>query len=241
MTQLLSAPSDIASWDWYVDVEGGEVLNSTTSLALSISRVLDRQSLMDLSEIRVSWHLHGQGPIGFRSLISLRDIQELNAEVMAERIMSSRPAGYSDTHAGQIELLGAGYLINANGERRREEQLVDVSLLVTPDCISVALGVRHDIWMWFDFSGRSHEKIYNSNKPRLSEPLKEISEVLKTETTPRRSYLFCHTRRRWYSNPGRLPERTWTRRNTCCDGDCSGPWDELIGSTAAQVSAPMSR
>src|SRR5690625_1973545 len=184
MTQLLSAPSDIASWDWYVDVEGGEVLNSTTSLALSISRVLDRQSLMDLSEIRVSWHRHGQGPIGFRSLISLRDIQELNAEVMTERIMSSRPAGYSDTHAGQIELLGSGYWINANGERRREEQLVDVSLLVTPDYISVALGVRHDIWMWFDFSGRPNEKIYNSNKPRLSEALKEISEVLKTETIP---------------------------------------------------------
>ena len=154
MTQLLSAPSDIASWDWYVDVESGEVLNSATSLALSISRVLDRQSLMELSEIRVSWHRYGQGPIGFRSLVSLRGIQGLNAEVMTERIMSSQPAGYPDTHAGQIELLGSGYWINANGERKREEQLVDVSLLVTPDYISVALGVRHDIWLWFDFSGR---------------------------------------------------------------------------------------
>src|SRR5699024_3415936 len=178
-----------------------------------ISRVLDRQSLMDLSEIRVSWHRHGQGPIGFRSLISLRDIQELNAEVMTERIMSSRPAGYSDTHAGQIELLGSGYWINANGERRREEQLVDVSLLVTPDYISVALGVRHDIWMWFDFSGRPNEKIYNSNKPRLSEAFKEISEFLKTETIPG-DPTYLPRPKKMGQQSRTPPERTWPRRNT---------------------------
>lgn len=132
---------------------------------------------------------------------------------MAERIMSSRPAGYSDTHAGQIELLGAGYWINANGERRREEQLVDVSLLVTPDYISVALGVRHDIWMWFDFSGRPHEKIYNSNKPCLSEAFKEISEFLKTETIPG-DPTYLPRPKKMGQQSRTPPERTWPRRNT---------------------------
>lgn len=109
----------------------------------------------------------------------------MSSKVLSERIMSSQPAGFPDSHAGQIEILGSGYWINADGERKREEQLVNVSLLVTPDDISVALGVHHDIWMWFDFSGRPHQSIYNNNKPRLSETLKEISEVLKTDIIPR--------------------------------------------------------
>lgn len=183
MTRPLSAPSEIAYWDWYVDIENGEVLNSATAITLSISKALDRHALMELSEVRVSWHRLGQGSIGFRSLVPLRGIQGLSAEIMAEMIMSSQPAGFPDTYAGQIELLGSGYWINADGERNREEQLVNVSLLVTPDDISVALGVHHDIWMWHDFSGRPHQNVYN-NKPRLSEILKEISEILKTEITP---------------------------------------------------------
>lgn len=108
----------------------------------------------------------------------------MSSKVLSERIMSSQPAGFPDSYAGQIEILGSGYWINADGERKREEQLVNVSLLVTPDDISVALGVRHDIWMWFDFSGRPHQSIYNNNKLRLSETLKEISEVLKTDIIP---------------------------------------------------------
>lgn len=184
MTQLLSAPSEIASWDWCIDIEPGDGLEDASTMTLSISRILECQSLMELTRLQVSWHRRGQGPIGFRSLISIRDPRGLNTEALAEQIMASQPAGYPETEVGQIELLGSGYWINANGEKKREGRLIDVSILVTPDDISVTLGVRHDIWMRFDFSGKPHPNIYNSNKVRLSDTLKEIEETLGAETIP---------------------------------------------------------
>lgn len=115
----------------------------------------------------------------------------MNKELVSERITESQPVGHPDTHVGQIELLGSGYWINADGEKKREERLVDVSILLSPDDISVALGVRHDIWMWFDFSGKPHPKVYNNNKTRLSEALKEIEEALGTDTIPGDSTYFA--------------------------------------------------
>lgn len=184
MTQILSASSEIASWDWYVEIENGKVLDSASAMTLSISRALDQKALMELAGIQISWHRHGQGSIGFRSRVSLCDLQRLNEEFITERITESQPVGHTDTHVGQIELLGSGYWINADGKKKRVNRLVDVSILLDPDDISVALGVRHDIWMWFDFSGKPHPKVYYNNKTRLSEALKEIEGILGTDTIP---------------------------------------------------------
>lgn len=184
MTQLLSASRDIASWDWYVDNENSQGLGKASGMVLSVSEILTRHSLLELDEVRVSWHKFGHGSIGFRSLVSLNGAGDLSAGVLADRITASQPVGCPEAYVGQIDLLGSGFWINSSGEMKLENRLVDVSLLIDPVDISVALSVRHDIWMWFDFSGIPHSEVYHNNAPRLSAALREIEEALETEIIP---------------------------------------------------------
>ncbi|GGU29420.1 hypothetical protein [Streptomyces lavendofoliae] len=53
-----------------------------------------------------------------------------------------------------------------------------------PTGLAAELSVHHDIWGWYDFSGRPHPDVYRHNAPRLAAAIKELSSVLGLPPEP---------------------------------------------------------
>jgi hypothetical protein len=182
MTLLLSSPEPSASWSWEVETEGEDNLEHCTRAAISVAKVLKKHELLNLSQIKVSWHRWGYGPTEFDSLIGIYEGPSVSPEFLGKKITASQPIGQPDTNAGQVELIGNGVWINAHGEKKREHRLVGSDIFVHDFGFAVTLWVMHDIWSWYDFSGRPHPEVYHNNAPRLTAALKEIEAALGVET-----------------------------------------------------------
>lgn len=135
-------------------MEGDGNLEHGVRAAISVAGILKKHGLLDLSQMQVSWHRWGKGFIGFDSLISLREGAGVVPEDLLRKIAASQPMGHADTSAERFDLFGPGVWIDANGEKKREQKLVGSSLFVHELGIAVTLWVMHDIWSWYDFSGR---------------------------------------------------------------------------------------
>lgn len=61
---------------------------------------------------------------------------------------------------------------------------MELSFRLYRDGMSAKISVHHDIWKWFDFTGRPHPEVYNRNAPRLAEALRELNSVLGVELEP---------------------------------------------------------
>lgn len=184
MTLLLSSPEISASWSWELELEGNHYLDRVAETAILLSEVLGENNLMDLTHISVHWLRKGYGFIGTRSTISNSRGDKADAAGLVDRVLASQPVRHTDTEPRKLVLSGSGVWIDAEGEEHRDHGLIEATLFVTPDDIDVNLGVRHDIWSWYDFSGTPHPEIYHGNAPRLSAALKKIEERLETETVP---------------------------------------------------------
>jgi hypothetical protein len=182
MTLLLSSPETYASWNWEIEEESDDNLDHAARAAVSIAGILKKHELLNFTQMKISWHRWGSGPVGVRSLISVHEGPDVSAEDLTRMVAASQPVGYTDTYAGRLELIGPGVWINAAGEKKREQELVGVSLSVDESGIYVILWVIHDIWSWYDFSGRPHPEVYHNNAPRLTAALKEIEAALGVET-----------------------------------------------------------
>ncbi|SHI56736.1 hypothetical protein SAMN05421803_101603 [Nocardiopsis flavescens] len=184
MTRLLSSPETTAAWNWEIETESdGENgnLGRGARAALSMAEILKKHGLLDLSQMMVSWHRAGVGPIGFRSLISMHEGASTSPDDLVQMISASRPAGYTDALAGQLELLGPGVWINNEGHTKREQKLIGAFLSMDEFAVWGTLWVMHDIWSYYDFSGQPHPEVYNNNAPRLASVLKEIETSLDVE------------------------------------------------------------
>lgn len=184
MTRLMSTSGHTAYWSWEIDSESDQNINIASELALSTSEILRSRNLMNLSEVRVRWHRAGQGYFGYKSLINVFEGETVDAQELTDRILASQPMKYPDAEPGLLGLSGPGVWIDSDGEERKDHGLIDISFFITPWDIDVTLGVRHDIWSWFDFSGIPHPEIYQKNAPRLTSVIKEMEELLGIETTP---------------------------------------------------------
>jgi hypothetical protein len=184
MTILPSIPGISASWSWELELDDDLYLDRVVETAILISEILQEHKLMDLDQIDVHWLRKGHGFIGMRSVISNSGGDKADAAELVNRILASRPVRYTDTEPKKLVLSGPGCWVDTEGEEHRGHGLIEVTLFVTPEDIDVSLGVRHDIWSWYDFSGNAHPEIYRRNAPRLSAVLKEIEERLGTETIP---------------------------------------------------------
>ncbi|MFF3157911.1 hypothetical protein [Streptomyces sp. NPDC057910] len=177
MSTLLRAPKECGAWYWDLYDFAAPGLESALSVAARMCDVLARRELLAPSELKYNWYVLNAGTTGITSTLELA-LNPLGDPNLPERVRGSRPATHPSADIATIKVLGTGTWIDAHGQPRTEHGLVDLSLSTAPTGLSAELSVHHDIWGWFDFSGRPHPEVFRNNAPRLAAALDELTTVL---------------------------------------------------------------
>ncbi|AXE86053.1 hypothetical protein [Streptomyces sp. Go-475] len=79
----------------------------------------------------------------------------------------------------------------AGGELVRQENLFRLGASSFADFVTVDLVTHTDVWLPYDLKGRHRQEVYTANGPRLAAVLRDLSEVLGSETDPDDSTYFA--------------------------------------------------
>ncbi|GGO53666.1 hypothetical protein GCM10012287_40860 [Streptomyces daqingensis] len=100
--------------------------------------------------------------------------QTLNDEVKAALDAGQKIGGVNARISGSAVVLGGTC----------EENAFSIGASAFLDYVSIDLVTFSDAWMPFDLRGCSQPAVHERNAPRLSAALRDLSEVLDTETDP---------------------------------------------------------
>ncbi|WP_306368761.1 hypothetical protein [Nocardiopsis sp. CC223A] len=182
---LPTAPAPIATWSWEASSDTDDLTLADACTRLhTAADVLAGEGLCAPRTLRVSWLRPGEGYSGFASVMDLDPAAEFTAADMAAQVPVGRPAGLPDAEPQALTVAGPGTWIDAAGEERRAHGLVEATVYLAPWFLEVTVGVRHDVWLRADFSGRPHPQVYRRNAPRLAAALEGIEKALGLETSP---------------------------------------------------------
>ncbi|MET8028800.1 hypothetical protein [Streptomyces avermitilis] len=182
MSTLRRAPQECGSWFWDLCEVAAPELESALSTAERMSRVLARLQLLTPAGLEYGWHVLDVGATGMASNLELT--QPWGASSLAERLRGSRPVAFPAAEISSVHVTGTGTWFDATGKPRKEPRLIDLSVSPDPTGLSAELSVHHDIWGWYDFSGRPHPEVHRQNAPRLAAALKELIVVLGVSAEP---------------------------------------------------------
>ncbi|MEU1037350.1 hypothetical protein [Streptomyces sp. NPDC005907] len=172
----MRAPRNCGSWFWDFDGIAAPGLESALATAASMSEVLGRLELLTPASLEYRWYVMDVGAIGVTSTLELPT--RLSDPTLAERLRGSRPVAFPEAEIDTVHVVGSGIWIDAAGKRREEPGLIELSVSPAPTGLSAELTVHHDIWAWYDFSGRPHPDVHRRNAPRLATALKKLTAVL---------------------------------------------------------------
>ncbi|WP_143831757.1 hypothetical protein [Nocardiopsis sp. CNR-923] len=195
VTLLPSARGVVASWEWLQETPDGRDPLLGVSIASRVSQVLGARKLLEVKRLEISWDQKGMGPIGVGSVISIPPGEQLDADAMLARIADSQPKAYPNSRAYRIYMTGPGVWIDAQGDEKSEPRLVDFMVDVQIFGVAGVLGVIHDIWSWYDFSGNPHPLVYQNNAPRLAAAIRDVEDSLGVETEPGEATLYAEPER----------------------------------------------
>jgi hypothetical protein len=166
MSTLLRAPRECGSWWWEFDDAAAPVLDASLSTLAHCVDVLAEHDLLHPHRLEYGWYVPGSGGFGVSTTLALTTA--LSDPALPERILSTRPVGFPTAEVADIRVVGAGTWLDAQGMPHRETGLVDIEVTPDPDSFAIELTVHHDVWMFYDFSGRPHPEIQKRNAPRLA-------------------------------------------------------------------------
>lgn len=185
MSTLMRAPKHVGSWYW--DLEeitptgpAPELIAATLAAAAKITEVLKTADLLSVNKIEYSWRVPQHQWPSLRSVLFI-PVTPLDDPKLLETILGTRPSAFPSAVINNLYISGMGTWFNTDGEPRREPELVNLSLSPNPLGISADVDVHHDIWGWFDFSGRPHPEVYHRNAPRLEAALRDITALFGVE------------------------------------------------------------
>lgn len=182
MSTLLRSPRECASWTWDLEEHVPPGLASALSVAARMSAVLRESELLAPESLEWDWIVDGSGGTGLITRMSL--LGPIDDEEVPLRVARSRPVGFPDAQVGSVLVVGSGTWIDARGEKRAEQRLVE--LTVAPDAPGfwAELAVFHDIWGPFDFRGLRHPEVEQQNAPRLAVALRALDALLGVTAEP---------------------------------------------------------
>lgn len=185
MPTLMRAPKQVGSWYW--DLEeitpngtDSELIAATLAAAAEFAEILKGYGLLNVNKIEYSWNVPNHRWTSLRSALFV-PVTPLNDPKLLEMMLGSQPSAFPDAPIDDFYISGTGTWFNSDGEPRREPELINLSLSPSSLGISAELNVHHDVWGWFDFSGRPHPEVYNRNAPRLAEALQDITSHFGVE------------------------------------------------------------
>ncbi|WP_030374825.1 hypothetical protein [Streptomyces rimosus] len=177
------ASTPVARWTWGRDEQAEDKIAACLNeLVTAYAALLRHRLVSDASKVSVSVHEAGKpNTFLFRGELELNatrpdPTQQLTAAVKAALLPGKIGAVYADTN-------GAGIIIDGD-EQLRVDRLFQVGASMLLDYVSVDLVTFSDAWMPYDLKGRSQPATYASNAPRLSAALRDLSEVLDSDTDP---------------------------------------------------------
>lgn len=181
MSTLMRSPRACGSWYWDLEDVTSPDLESALIVTGKMTEVLRRLDLLTPAMLEYGWYMRGSGTVGVISRLILNT--PIDDPSVPGRVLGSQPSAFPEAQVNQFDVIGSGKWFDAAGKSRKD-QLVELS--VSPDDLgmSATLSVHHDIWKWFDFTGRPHPEVYNRNAPRLAEALRELNSVLGVELEP---------------------------------------------------------
>ncbi|WP_239096233.1 hypothetical protein [Streptomyces sp. SID11385] len=176
MSRLMRAPEECGSWEWALGGAAPPGLASGLDVAARMAAVLRGRGLLEPEQVEWFWFVYDVGDIGIRTVLPVRG--RLDSADLGRRVEASRPSGYPDARVGNLSVLGRGVWIDAEGEERREEGLVVLSVDPDERELSADVAVFHDVWGYFDFRGVPHPEVHRRNAPRLAAALGELDALL---------------------------------------------------------------
>ncbi|OLZ59014.1 hypothetical protein AV521_46045 [Streptomyces sp. IMTB 2501] len=188
MSTLKRAPRPCGTWFWDLEDFAPAGLDSALVTASRMAEVLLKQDLLLPQQLEYGWFVYGSGGINIRTTLALT--VPLSDASLPDRVRASRPVGFSDAEVDDLYVTGPGHWLDAVGESHREPRLVELSVSPAPVGLSAELAVYHDIWAWFDFSGRPHPDVHRRNAPRLAAALKDLNELFGVDGEPGEPTIF---------------------------------------------------
>lgn len=179
MTTLLRAPRECASWYWDLDGIVSPGIESALRVAADAVAVLKQFDLLTPVSLEYKWYVLDSGFTGVRS--SLYGFTSLDDPDLPGKLLASRPSGFPNAQISKVNVVGSGTWFDGEGKARVEPQVVDLSVTTGRYSPSVTVSVHHDIWSWFDFSGRPHPEVHSRNAPRLADALRTLGSTFGME------------------------------------------------------------
>lgn len=179
------ASTPVARWSWARDDETSDPLTCCLRDVLAAYAVLaEHRFATGEPVVRVSVTEAGRAnSFLFQGRLTAGSPGPKAAVPMAGRVRAALRAGGIGAVDGFVECPGT-VVVNAEGEEARLESLFQLSASSFAGFAGVELATHTDVWLAHDLMGRPQPEIHAANAPRLSALLRELSEVLGSETDP---------------------------------------------------------
>jgi len=176
LSQLKRAPKKCGSWFWDLEGIAPSGLESALAVAAKMTTVLQRFDLLSPARLEYRWYVLGSGAINVMSTLFV--FTPLDDPSLPDKVLGSRPSAFSNAEVDDLHVVGPGTWLDAEGKTHEEPGLVELAVSPDPLGPTATLAVHHDIWNWFDFSGRPHPEVHDRNAPRLAGALRELNSAL---------------------------------------------------------------
>ncbi|MFI0779476.1 hypothetical protein [Streptomyces sp. NPDC021212] len=176
MSQLKRAPKKCGSWFWDLEDIAPPGLESALAVAAKMTAVLQKFDLLSPVKLEYSWSVLDSGFTGVMSTLFV--FTPLDDPGLPGKVLGSRPAAFPEAEVDDLHVVGWGTWFDGGGKAHKEPRLVDLAVSTAPFGPTATLAVHHDIWSWFDFSGRPHPEVHRRNAPRLEAALRELNSTL---------------------------------------------------------------
>ncbi|MEC3952998.1 hypothetical protein VMT65_08155 [Nocardia sp. CDC153] len=139
---------------------------------------------------------------------------EISAEYasqLADQIQAGRQTGPVGSVDTLIECTG---ILSEDANEIIQPKLFRLATHAYRDYITTSLVTFSDAWMPYDLKGRAQPAIYSAHQPRLAAALRNLSDVLDSETDPDDSTYFgtpTETGVDNYFEPDGSPSDVWAR------------------------------
>jgi len=177
------ATTPVARWTWGREHQSSDKVLTCLEQQLAAYSVLARHRLV-IGDASVSVSVHKSGDPDSHLFEGSFQVDELRAspQVLTEAVEAALDTGQK-IGGVNAQITGTAVVL-VEGVESPVENAFSLGASAFLDYVSVDLVTFSDCWMPFDLKGHPQPAVYEANAPRLSAALRDLSEILDTETDP---------------------------------------------------------